>query len=99
MCGFHCQHVSEISQVQDIAKSPGTLILQKKFSSMEKSNDLPKLAKPAERALAAAGIKTLDQLSGYTEQEVSSLHGMGPNALGKLRQALADRGMGFSRGK
>lgn len=59
--------------------------------------DLPsKLGAPAERALAGAGIKTLEHLTGFSEAEIKNLHGVGPNALGKLRQALTDKGLAFA---
>jgi hypothetical protein len=59
--------------------------------------DLPAgLGKPAQRALAAAGIQTLDQLTGFSEIEIKQLHGIGPNALEKLRRALADEGLSFA---
>jgi hypothetical protein len=64
------------------------------------SGDLPsKLGVPAERALAGAGIKDLKQLTKFSEEEIEQLHGVGPNALGKLRQALADKGLSFAHGK
>jgi DNA-directed RNA polymerase alpha subunit len=61
--------------------------------------DLPKIAAPARRALHSAGIHTLEQLSKVTEAELLQFHGIGPNALGKLRQALAENGLSFARGK
>ena len=54
------------------------------------------LAKPAKRALANAGIHDLDQLTDMTESELLQLHGMGQNALGQLRLALADKGKFFA---
>ena len=75
----------------------GTLLLEGKKS---RSNDLPaKLGAPAERALADAGIKNLKQLTKFTEAEIKQIHGVGPNALGKLRQALADQGLLFKEKK
>lgn len=63
-------------------------------------NDLPKLASPAQRALAAAGIQRLDQLPPeFSEEQLKQLHGIDPNALGKLNAALAARGLSFSQGK
>jgi DNA-directed RNA polymerase alpha subunit len=62
-------------------------------------SDLPKLAAPAQRALQSAGITTLKQLTKITEAELLQLHGMGPNALGKLRQALAEKGLSFASEK
>jgi hypothetical protein len=68
-------------------------------SSNQQESGLPKLAAPAQRALPAAGIQRLEQLTKFTEAEIKQLHGMGPNALGKLRQALADKGLSFAAGK
>ncbi|WP_332766762.1 hypothetical protein [Phenylobacterium sp.] len=57
--------------------------------------DLPKLARPAQRALAGAGVTCLEDLAGHTEIEIAALHGMGPNALGRLKEALAAMGLDF----
>ena len=57
--------------------------------------DFPKLAKPAQRALQNAGLHKLEQLTSVSEAELLQLHGMGQNALGQLRQALAERGLSF----
>ena len=62
-------------------------------------NELPKVAAPAQRALDSAGIANLKQLSKFTEVEVAQLHGMGPNALGKLREALKAEDLSFKQGK
>jgi hypothetical protein len=62
-------------------------------------SDLPKIAAPARRALQSVGITTLNQLTKVTEAELLQLHGMGPNALGKLRQALAEKGLSFASEK
>lgn len=64
---------------------------------MSVENDLPKgLAAPAQRALAGAGIQNLDQLSKFSEAQIKDLHGIGPNALKLLRQALAEKGLAFA---
>jgi hypothetical protein len=60
--------------------------------------DLPKLAAPARRALLAAGYTRLEQLAEVSEAEVMELHGMGPNALRALRDALRERGLSFRDG-
>ncbi|MBI5950570.1 MAG: DNA-binding protein [Chloroflexi bacterium] len=62
-------------------------------------SDLPKLAAPAQRALQSIGVTTLKQLTKITEAELLQLHGMGPNALGKLRQALAEKSLSFASEK
>lgn len=62
--------------------------------------DLPeKLAQPARRALAGAGIQRLEQLSQFSQAEISQLHGIGPNALEQLRHALAEKGLSFAAEK
>jgi DNA-directed RNA polymerase alpha subunit len=56
------------------------------------------LAQPARRALANAGYTHLAQLAAVSEAELKALHGIGPNALRQLRQALADHGLSFAAG-
>jgi len=63
------------------------------------ATDLPKLAAPAQRALAGAGIANLKQLSKFTEAEIKALHGIGPNALTQLRAALAAKGLAYAAGR
>lgn len=59
-------------------------------------SDIPRgIGKPAQRALAAAGITRLEQLAEVSEAELGKLHGMGPKALGILRQALEAEGLSF----
>jgi len=55
----------------------------------------PKLAAPARRALAGAGIVRLEQLVKFSEAEIAGLHGMGPKALALLRRALRAKGLSF----
>jgi hypothetical protein len=55
--------------------------------------DLPKLAAPAMRALAGAGLTSLDKLARASEAEVMGLHGMGPNAMATIKA----RGLGFAK--
>lgn len=57
----------------------------------------PKTSQPALRALHAAGFTHLEQLAHVTEAELLALHGMGPKALGILREALAQRGLSFKQ--
>lgn len=64
--------------------------------SNQPEGDFPKIGQPALRALNGAGIQRLEQLTNFSEEEIKRLHGMGPKALGQLRQALADRGLSFA---
>ena len=65
------------------------------------TTDLPidKLAAPAQRALANAGIKSLQQLAKFSEAEIKELHGIGPNAFLQLRAALKAKGLSFTKNK
>ena len=54
------------------------------------------LAQPALRALAGAGHEHLEQLSDVTESSLLDLHGFGPNALTKLRDAMNEVGLSFA---
>ena len=55
------------------------------------------LAAPARRALEGAGLTTIAKLAKMTEAQVSELHGMGPNAITKLRAALQKAGLSFRK--
>jgi hypothetical protein len=65
----------------------------------QQKSDLPKLAAPALRALAGAGIQRLEQLTKFSESEVKQLHGIGPNALAQLRRALRSKKLSFANGE
>lgn len=58
---------------------------------------LDRIAAPARRALENAGIVTLKDLSQWTEQQISDLHGMGPSTLPKLKKELRTQGLGFKK--
>ena len=62
-----------------------------------KTNLPSKLAKPAQRALAGADIITIEQLAKWSEKELMNLHGMGPKAMGQLREALNEKGLSFAK--
>lgn len=62
-------------------------------------SELPKLAAPAQRALNSAGVTHLKQLTKVSEAELRQLHGMGPKALGILRETLKAQGLSFKQDK
>ncbi len=72
----------------------GKVIMKKTTSNAE--SDFPKLAQPALRALAAAGVRNLNQLTKFSEEEVKRWHGIGPNAMTRLRRALHEKGLSFA---
>jgi hypothetical protein len=47
-----------------------------------------KLAAPVQRALKNAGISKLSDLKRFTEKELTSLHGIGPNAIKKIKLSM-----------
>ena len=55
------------------------------------------LGAPARRALECEGIKTLIQLSKYTEEEILKLHGMGTSSIPKLKKVLAAAKLSFRK--
>jgi hypothetical protein len=57
---------------------------------------LPRIGAPATRALRAEGLTTLEQGAVRSEAELAALHGVGPVALDRLREALAERGSAFA---
>jgi DNA-directed RNA polymerase alpha subunit len=64
---------------------------------MEMDDLMMRLASPAQRALQEKGIKTLEQLSKLTEEEVFELHGIGKNALTKIKKVLKKNGLALSK--
>ena len=65
------------------------------IKKQEQHGDLPKLSAPAHRALAGAGLTSLGKISQASEAEIAKLHGVGPNAIKELREALAAKGLSF----
>ena len=55
-----------------------------------------KLGRPAQRALAGAGIASFSDLARWTQKDVAALHGIGPSAFPPLIAALEARGLGFA---
>lgn len=58
---------------------------------------LSKLVAPARRALESNGIKTVNDLSQFTEKEVLSFHGFGKSSLPILKKALTEEGLTFKQ--
>ncbi len=54
------------------------------------------LAAPARRALVNVGIMSFDDLSEWTRSDVMRLHGIGPNAMAMLTQAMDEAGCTFA---
>lgn len=57
---------------------------------------LPKIGAPATRALENAGVHGLEDLTNWSEKDLLALHGMGPRAVGILREHLAEQGLAFA---
>lgn len=51
---------------------------------------------PATRALRAVDVHTLEAVSGWTRRDLAALHGVGPIALDRLEQALAQAGLTYA---
>ena len=49
------------------------------------------IGKPALRALAAAGIKSLEDVARVNQDDLLALHGVGPKAIRVLKAALKTR--------
>jgi hypothetical protein len=54
---------------------------------------IPRLPAPAQRALAAAGLTSLEDCIDAGRGTVAGLHGMGPKALGILDEAVVAAGL------
>ena len=54
------------------------------------------LSAPARRAIIAAGITQLHDLTHWRADDLAQLHGIGAHAMTRLRGALADRHLSFA---
>lgn len=57
--------------------------------------ELPKISKPALRALDSINVKTLEDVTKYSEAELLALHGFGPKAIRILREVMDEQGLKF----
>ncbi len=55
------------------------------------------IAAPARRALDNNNISSLNDLSDFTENEILQFHGMGKNAISKLKEAMRKEGLQFKK--
>ncbi len=62
-----------------------------------KDNFLSYLAAPARRALEREHIKTLKDLSNYSEKEILAFHGIGKTTIPKLKELLSNEGLTFKK--
>ncbi|RQO30724.1 hypothetical protein DBR32_08315 [Taibaiella sp. KBW10] len=60
-----------------------------------KEGFLSHLSAPARRALENKGIDSLSALSGYTEKQILSLHGIGKSSIPLLKRLLEEKGLSF----
>ena len=50
---------------------------------------------PARRAMAHAGLETLEQVVHFGKRELSKLHGMGVKTMAQLEDAMDEHGLEF----
>ena len=50
---------------------------------------------PARRAMAHAGLETLEQVVQFGRRELSKLHGMGVKTMAQLEDAMDEHGIEF----
>lgn len=63
----------------------------------EQGTPLPRtIGAPATRALRAVGATTLEQVATWTPERLAALHGVGPIAITRLRDALAEQGLRYA---
>lgn len=55
--------------------------------------ELPKISKPALRALDSINVKTLEDVAKFTEAELLALHGFGPKGIRILKEVMDNHGL------
>jgi len=74
---------------------------REEFEAFAKANvrtPLPKLSAAARRALAAIGVRNVEEVSTWARAELGALHGVGPSTLAALTAALTAVGLDFAAG-
>lgn len=61
----------------------------------EQIGDLPRIGRPANSALLAQGITTLQEVAAFGRRRLAALHGVGPKAIRILDESLRERGLEF----
>ena len=51
---------------------------------------------PATRALREVGVTTLEQVADHSAAELAAIHGVGPIAITRLREAMAEQGLAYA---
>lgn len=81
------------------AKSTTKATKKKAATAKAPEPALPKIGKPATRALATIGITRLDQVVKMTAVDLLALHGVGPKAIRILEEELAAKGKSLRKAK
>lgn len=58
--------------------------------------DLPRIGRPANSALLAAGVSTLAEVATLGRRNLLAMHGIGPKAVRILSESLAEQGIEFA---
>lgn len=58
--------------------------------------DLPRIGRPANSALLAAGVTTLAEVAQLGRRRLLAMHGVGPKAIRILGEAMDERGIPFA---
>jgi len=62
----------------------------------EQIGDLPRIGRPANRALMGIGATTLDEVAELGRARLLALHGVGPKAIRILAEECERRGVTFA---
>ena len=66
-------------------------------SPRETGTPLPRtIGAPATRALREVGVTTLEHVTAYSAEQLAAMHGVGPVAIARLGEALAERDLAFA---
>lgn len=62
----------------------------------EQGTPLPRgIGAPATRALRGVGVSTLEKVAAFSEAELGAMHGVGPIAIARLGEAMAEHGLAY----
>lgn len=94
VCKPHYEMVKEGGRTTAKAMSRAGPYGRVRAMESDQAHELPRTSAPAARALAAAQITSLEELSRHPRSEIARLHGVGSKALQIWKAALDEHGMG-----
>lgn len=98
ICGIRVEEIKDktMQNIRYLDKLIDELAQGKPMEKILRGDAFHNIGAPASRALESIGVKTLSELTKYSEKELLALHGFGPKALKLLKEKLNEKGLSLA---